>query len=341
MKAADKLIQAAIQDNRQARELARVKAENKELIRRLEVSERRSGLIDDLRASARAPTIITTRKSRGVKRQAAAVVLCSDWHVGERVDPKKVNGVNEYNPQIAEGNAKRLADAVTWMVKHHRSGFDISDVVVWLGGDLITGYLHDDQKQSNYMPPSHEVLLVQDLIGHLLDSVLSIDGVKSVRVPCSYGNHGRTTPKPQIATGADNSFEWLLYHQIRRTYAAQKRVEWSIADGEFCYLDVYGKRMRFTHGDATKYQGGVGGITIPINKAIARWQTYQHADVTCMGHYHQYLDTPGLVINGSLIGAAPYGMRVGSHEEPTQAFFLMDSKRGKCQSTPLWTRESM
>ena len=322
--------------------IRRAKAEAKALRRELNlahkalVAERkRSGVLEDLRASAVKPVVVRPRKACG-KRVATAVLLCSDWHVGERVTAAKVNGVNAYNVAEAEHRARRLADAFTWLIEHHRNNFDITEAVIWLGGDLITGYLHPDQQQSNTLPPNKEVLLVQDLVHNLLDQTLALPGMERVVVPCSYGNHGRTTVKPQIATGAENSFEWLLYHQLRRSYAGESRVQWQIADGEQTYLKVYDTWLRFTHGDATKYQGGVGGLTIPVNKAIARWQTYRHADITCMGHYHQYLDMPGLVVNGSLIGAAPYGMRVGQFEAPVQSFFLIDRKRGKAQSTPVW-----
>lgn len=337
---AEALIAGATATRREALELARLRAENKALLAALETADKRADLVDSMRATTRKPRAITApRKSHG-KRTATAVVLCSDWHVEERVDARTTNGRNEYNPDIAAGRARRLADAVCWMIQHHRTSFDIADVVLWLGGDLITGFIHEELREGNFLSPTQASLLVQDLAGNIIDRVLSLPGVKSLRVPTSQGNHGRTTVKTHVSNGAANSFEWLLYQNMRRAYANEKRVEFHIADGEFNYLDIYGKTLRFTHGDSTKFGGGIGGMTIPIHKSIARWQTYKHADVTCLGHYHQYLDTPGLVVNGSLIGAAPYGMRVGSFETPAQAFFLMDAQRGKCQSTPLWCAAS-
>lgn len=317
-------------------ELVQAKADNKALISSLVEAEARAGLVETLQFSARRRPI-RVRSQKPVKRDkrlAAAVCLFSDWHVGEAVTKAATNGRNEYTPTIAAARARKLAESVVWMIQHHRTSFQIDQLVMWPGGDLITGFLHPDQIQSNHIPPNQEILLVQELLCEAID--LALGAGLEVVLPCSYGNHGRTTIKPQIATGAANSYEWLLYHQIRRMYAKEPRVKFQIPDGEFNYLRVYDTTIRFTHGDATKYQGGIGGMTVPILKAIARWQTYQHADITCMGHYHQYLDTPGLVVNGSLIGAAPYGMRVGSYEAPAQAFFLIDSKRGKCQSTPLW-----
>jgi hypothetical protein len=340
---AKKLIREAsqLEQHRARNRTQALQADARDLAKALDVAERRADLVEAFTASARKPLVVKRKASpHNAKRVATPVLLASDWHVGERVTLGQTNGRNLYNPQIAEASARRLAEALCWMIEHHRTSFEIREVVIWPGGDLITGYLHDDQRQSNHLPPVKEVLLVQDLLGNLIDQVLGMPGIERVIVPCSYGNHGRTTAKPQVSTGAENSFEWLLYHQMRRTYEAARRpVEWQIPDGEFNYLRVHGTTIRFTHGDAAKYGGGVGGITIPINKAIARWQTHTHADVTCMGHFHTYHDLPNLVVNGSLIGASPYGMRVGGYETPAQAFFLIDAKRGKCQSTPLWVRE--
>lgn len=329
----------ALKVHRQGKRTADLRAEVRALTQALDTADRRAGVVEALEAGRRKPRKLKPLPPVKGKRQAAAVALFSDWHIGERVTKAQTTGANEYTPAIAEKSAHRVADAVAWVIQHHSTSFDLRRVVLWLGGDLITGHLHDDQRESNYLHPTREMLLLQDLIGYAIDRVLSTPGVRDVVIPCSYGNHGRMTAKPRVSTGAETSLEWLIYQQLARTYAGDKRIRFEIASGDFLYLDVLGTRIRFTHGDSTKYAGGVGGVTIPINKSIARWQTYDRADFTCLGHYHQYLDTPGVVINGSLIGPSPYGMRVGSNEPPAQAFFLVDESRGKCQSTPLWVRE--
>jgi hypothetical protein len=92
-------------------------------------------------------------------------------------------------------------------------------------------------------------------------------------------------------------------------------------------LDVFGVRLRFHHGDGIKYGGGVGGITIPVNKAIAQWNRAHYADLDIVGHYHQFFDGGNFIANGSVIGWSPYSLWIkASFEPPQQAFFLLDSK---------------
>jgi hypothetical protein len=340
---ADALIESAVSTHRQAEQLATARKREKALVSKIAEAERRADVAEALRASAKLPKPIAAKRTTLAKadqlhkRVATPVFLLSDWHVEETVDPKTVNGLNAYSLEEAERRVERLGDAITWMIEHHRASFEIREAVLWLGGDLLSGYIHEELKEVAALSPVQTVLWLQERIERLIAKVLALPGLESVTVVTSHGNHGRTTPKTQISTGAANSYEWLLYQQLRRTFEPNNRVQFYIADGEFIYLDVHGVTIRFTHGDATKFGGGVGGIMIPIRKALAKWNTHKHADISCMGHYHSLHDLPDLVVNGSLIGLSPYGMRVGSYEVPAQASFLIDAKRQtKCMATTLW-----
>ena len=95
--------------------------------------------------------------------------------------------------------------------------------------------------------------------------------------------------------------------------------------------------LRFHHGDAIRYEGGVGGLTIPANKAIAQSNKSRTAYLDIFGHYHQMLDGGKFVSNGSLIGYNPYAIRIkASYEEPKQVFFLMERDKGKTAVYPIF-----
>lgn len=308
---------------------------------RLKLAEERAGVAEALAASARPVREIKAATANLHKRVATPVFVFSDWHVEEVVEPRKVLGLNAYTPEIAEQRIARLGEAAAWMIEHHRKSFDVRECVVGLLGDFLSGYIHDELVEGNAMSPTEAVLWLQDRISDLIVArLLAVPGIERVTFVCTRGNHGRTTQKVRVATGAENSYEWLLYHQLRRQHGAHPRVEWHVADGEFIHVNVHGLGLGFTHGDAVNYGGGVGGITIPIKRAIPRWNSFRHADTWFMGHFHSLHYHPGLVVNGSLIGTAPYGMRVGSMEVPAQASLLIDSKRGPCMNTTLWVTPS-
>jgi hypothetical protein len=212
--------------------------------------------------------------------------------------------------------------------------------VLWLGGDLITGYIHEELVESNQLSPLYATRFARELVAHGIRMLLAESDLEQIIVPCSYGNHGRTTPKSRISTGAANSYEHTLYHFLADDFASEPRVRFAVAGGELLYLPIYDLKVRFTHGDAIQYGGGVGGITIPINKAVSAWDRSIRADLTCMGHWHQFQSVSRTIVNGSLIGHGPYSVRIkAEYDVPKQAFALIDSRRGVCQSTPIWVRE--
>ncbi|NIM50414.1 MAG: hypothetical protein GTO22_14385 [Gemmatimonadales bacterium] len=327
-----------LEEHKKDVELTTLRAEQRRLVKDLLLERKRNRVLDEL-ANTHAPKIRpSTPTLRKGLREATAVVLCSDWHVEEPVEPEKVSGLNEYNLDIAEQRIRRLVSGVCWLLEMHQTKFQIQDLVVWLGGDLFSGYIHEELEESNLLSPVQSVLWLEKRIVEMLDAFLSNTKLR-ITVVCSIGNHGRTTKKRRIATAWENSYEWLMYEHLADR-ATHPRVKWVHPRSALTYLDVYDFRLRFCHGDDIRYGGGVGGISIPVNKAVDAWNKSQRADVTCFGHWHQYFDSRHWVGNGSLIGYTPFAVAIkASYEPPQQAFFLVDFRRGKCCSTPIWVSE--
>lgn len=283
---------------------------------------------------------ITRREVNSGRREGTAVMLASDWHVEEVVEPEKVSGRNEYNPDVARFRADRYFKGAAWLINFMtdgKRGYLIRDGILWLGGDLITGYIHEELQEANEMSPTQAIVFAQELVTKGIEDLLSTTKLERLVVPCSVGNHGRTTPKRRISTGVENSFEWLMYQSLKQYFRNEPRVEFQIAAGAHLYTEVYDQTIRWTHGDSIQYGGGVGGLSVPLRKAIDAWNELRRADVTCLGHFHQFRDYGDSVVNGSLIGYSPYAVEIKArYEHPRQAFFVMDRERGKCLVTPIW-----
>jgi len=260
--------------------------------------------------------------------QATYVMLASDWHMGERVRPETVGHRNEYTPEIAQERAEQFFRSNLTMLHAARSAWHIAQGVLWLGGDLMTGYIHEEYEQENFLSPTEEAQLVFDTLCRGIDFLLRESDLEHLLIPTSNGNHGRTNKKPRIAGAHRNSYEFMLYHLLARTYADEPRVSFQVASGYHNPVDVYGFTIRFHHGDAVRYQGGVGGLTVPLYRRIGRQaQSGQRVDLDCLGHFHQLQFPRGAVINGSLVGWNSYAEHMGlEYEEPMQASFVVDSK---------------
>jgi hypothetical protein len=318
----------------------RIRAEHKQLVEEVRAHREREKVL--LSLSDEKPTQrLHSRERKSGLREGCAVVLASDWHVEETVDAAKVSGRNSYDLTIARQRITRFFGGIDWLLGLNRQAFAIRDMVLWLGGDLISGFIHDDLVEANSLSPIEAILCLRDWLIDGIETLLKDPKLDRLIVPCSYGNHGRNGVKKKIARGAENSYEWLLYNILERHFAGNKRVSFSVARGEHVYVDVYGHVLHFTHGDSVNYGGGVGGITIPLNKAINGWNTVRRADMHHIGHFHQLTWTRDAVVNGSLIGYSPFAYHVKAHyEEPQQAFYVLDSKRGRSITAPIWVSDS-
>lgn len=286
--------------------------------------------------------------TEGEEAEATAIICLSDVHVGEAVESSTVNGLNEYTPDICRKSVDHFWQVCRRLIETHRQQIPIKNVILWWGGDVMTGWLHEDQVETNHLTPPEEVGSSIDMIASGLEFIADLDGVERVDVVGSVGNHGRGTRKPRHNSRVRTSWEALLYEQAinavkgRRwregnEYDLRPNVHWHPPQGKLNYVRVYNRVIRFTHGDDVSYGGGVGGITIPLNKRIAKWDQAIQADLTVLGHFHTIHDLPDVVVNGSVIGYSPYSQGFG-HEEPTQAFFLFDNRFGKRAFEPVHVR---
>lgn len=311
-----------------------------DLVGQLREARARQAFIDRATKHCKPPRILRKEKSSGL-REMTAVAMLSDLHVEEPVEPESVQGRNEYNLEIADVRLRRVFDSIIWNVRHHRADGNvaINELVLWLGGDLISGYIHEELVESNLLSPTETMLWllprIRNGIAHLLQEL----DLARIVVPCSYGNHGRTTPKTRIQSGYANSYEWLFYNILRNEFKAlgEKRVRFEITASPHQYVQAYDFTLHFHHGDSVRYLGGVGGLGVPLLKAIAPWDQLVKADYHHVGHFHQLSDYGRVLVNGSLIGYGPYSQWIRAQfEQPQQMFYLLDSHRGKCQVTPLW-----
>ena len=290
--------------------------------------------------------IVVRERSRDSdpRREATPIVLASDWHIESPIDLEKVNGVNEYNLDIAHGRAQRFFEGFNYMLSYHESHFVMRDAILWLGGDLITGYLREENLEANELSPSNAIATLRQWLTDGIQSVLDNNpDIANLKVVCNSGNHGRTIHKPRPSTKEENSFEWILYAWLAAQFSSDPRVKFVLPKGSQTYVQVYDATIRFLHGDdgGARYAGGVGGLFVPLYRALPRWETVRHASYTCLGHWHTLIDTNDFMVNGSLCGYDEYALSIGARcEPPRQAFFLWDSKRGKSFPTPIWVDEA-
>jgi hypothetical protein len=232
------------------------------------------------------------------------------------------------------------------LLELYRHSYVINEITVSLLGDMITGHIHEDLRRSNFLSPTRALLLCMDIIIPGLELLLKESGATMIHVPCCYGNHGRINPQSLVQTAAEDSYEWLMYQMIAHHFRDRKGIRFYVSEGYHIFQEIYGYRVRLHHGDWVRYQGGVGGLSIPLNKKIAKWNEEaaiawrEVVSFDVLGHYHQLADYGNAVCNGSLIGYNAYAKKIAaSPEPPQQAFYLVQPGRGKTFSGPVFVTE--
>jgi hypothetical protein len=332
-----------VEEHRLKRKVRDLESERDALVRQLSDGGEYHEVIADVlaRQSEQPPPRIAPRERTSGLREGTPLVLASDWHIEEEVRPEQVAGRNRYNLDISTHRMERFFESFRWGIDHQREVFKIRDAILWLGGDLITNYLHDDNIESNLLSPTNAILMAQTEITRGIRFLLEDPELEQLTVPCNDGNHGRLTDKMRSATRIENSLEVFLYAQLAHTFRDEPRVRFILPTSSISYLDdVYGRTIRTLHGDIFKYGGGVGGITVPLFRALARWESVKHADLTVMGHWHQRICLPSVMVNGSLIGFNAYAADIGaSYEPPVQSMRILDAKRWCSTDIPMWVGE--
>ena len=271
------------------------------------------------------------RKPVRCKNGTTAVVVMTDWHCEETVTAESVNGLNEYNLDVASRRIKRAFAKSLDLIESWRRSWKVDEIYLAILGDMITGYIHEELEESNGLSPTEAILFAEQHIVDGIEFILREGGVRKLIVPTCHGNHGRTTKKKRIKTGHQNSFEWLLYRSLERQYRrGRQNVEFRVANGIHNLQDVRGHLVRFHHGDSLKYNGGVGGITIPVNKAIAQWNISTRAAFDVFGHWHQFLHTSRFVACNCLIGYSDFALEIkAEYQPPSQTVIFVDRDYGK------------
>ena len=324
--AAAKALAADAETARLRAEVATLKARYKSALEQIDRERERADSLTSLQG-IEPKRLPLTKSVKGSKHPATVVLMLSDVHCEERVDPASVNGDNDYSLDVCQLRLAELQERFFAMLDHERRLADVRRVVIWLGGDFITGHIHPDCVEVAQLTPQNATRWIAERLRGLVDAVA--DKAESVVVATNAGNHGRSTDKLRIATELDHSWEQLMYHTLARE-ERRKNVAWQISTGHLNYLDLDGFTVRTTHGHSIRYAGGVYGLALPASKAIAAWDAHRRADLTIFGHYHQWgwLRGGRYVSNGSVIGHSAYAVHVkASPERPCQGLVVIDHGR--------------
>ncbi len=285
------------------------------------------------------PRWLKPKKSRK-EHHGVPVLLLSDLHLDEVVDPLEVDNMNAYDREIAHARLERVVNGAITLMRDYVTGLTLDGIVVPLLGDIITGDIHEELARTNEAPvPAtivHWVPVLASLLTHLADEF------GFVFVPTCDGNHDRTMKRTPMKKRAESSNAWIVYSWLADTLRHDPRITFSISTSPEQMFNVYDTRFLISHGDTFRSAGGVGGLYPSMMKWLLRRHALYSAvgndfDYALIGHWHQLLWGQDFVVNGTTKGLDEYAKQMGfGYERPQQALFVVTPENGIVQRMPVF-----
>ncbi len=282
--------------------------------------------------------------------EEVAVILCSDWHIGEIVKPEQVSNVNEFNKAVAAARLELYAEKIAELLDLQRHYTTINKAVVWLGGDMVSGEIHQELRDTAILLAVEQMALAGYLMAQFIAEISTL--FKEVIVITTVGNHGRMTKKRTFKTHTINNLDYVAYQICAFALRNYKHVKFVVDTSIFRYADIYEWRFVFSHGDETR-----SWMSIPFYglrrdfaaKQVINVYVHSGGDLTkavqpvnykVVGHYHTTGIVPDnlgfIIMNGSLKGTDEFSFTKGFISRPSQFFFGVHKGEGITFNYPVW-----
>jgi hypothetical protein len=266
------------------------------------------------------------------------VVLFSDLHRGEVVDPRETGGLGLYNTEVSRERLCRWRDGVARFTQTYR--FPIEKL--WVFG------LGDDFEGTGRIYPAQAYFQDQHLIDQVLGYLSDIEAVfrfyagfypqvEAVHVP---GNHGRLGARKDDAPYRDN-IENIIWIMLAERLRDLPNVKIHVITDWFKIVDVLGFTFCLMHGEDTRPESPYaksGGMNtkLRMNALVGFMINYM-----CLAHWHKNMDMEQEIggrwmVNGSFVGPSLLSVKK-MHEAnlPSQLIFAVHPRYGITHQTNL------
>ena len=266
-------------------------------------------LIAELPATA---AKVKAPKRDKTKRDMTVEALISDVHVGKKSDT--------FDIEVCRQRLRLYTTVLVADIERKQAHYNIERIIVAFLGDNIENALMHGRESTmacEFQNPEQvryaielfytEVLVPLAQLGIPMDVV----GIE--------GNHDRDHERKTFVQPGKNSLAWVIYHTLKMLTDRQgyKHVKWTIPEGVFTTLEVYGDTILYEHGDNVK------GISRPALLAHIASRGAQLGKVVKglrIGHYHEYtcFDNGRAITNASVCGPDGYSEVLGYNPIPGQ-----------------------
>ncbi len=276
------------------------------------------------------------------KNNRSVLLHVSDIQYGELISGPEVDWVNSYGVNIANARIDRLFDTFAKLCKDHWHGPPPVDIHICLGGDMVSGALHEELAKTDELPelPSAKAVAAR-LAGNIRALRDKVD--RPVKVYSVPGNHGRLTYKPESKGHVLNNLDTLVAWFVEGALKDDKDVSVAYSESVDAVFNIFNFPFLLSHGDRMGARGGTGYIG-PI-AAISKGHQKLFMDAAARGldvykiltgHFHTSCETSWGVANSALAGWSQFARDFRMKPEPaTQNMFIVHPDHGMISKHPI------
>lgn len=280
--------------------------------------------------------------------RAQLVAFLSDTHYGETIDLGEMDGYNKYDLAIAEERTRRFFERIVWMARHRLTGVKYDGIVLALGGDLVSGDIHDELEQTNARTTYNTTIWAAERL--VAGAELLAETFGRVHVVSAPGNHGRDGKVPRYKGRSAHNADSHIARLMALLLAKRGDVTFTIPEALDATFSVYEWNFGLEHGDELMKNfsgsaeiGWLGPLIRGTNRKINAYAAEgKRLDYCLWGHGHQQLPMParGALGNGSLCGYNEFARgRKFRPEPPQQLLLVVDPTLGVTLPVPIFTQD--
>lgn len=296
-------------------------------------------------ATISAPRWLAAPKKTG-KHVGLVVAQMTDWHLDEVVRPQEIFDLNAYDRAIAQTRMQRWLDKVVTLPRDYVRGLSIEGLIIPATGDLFTGDIHAELKESNEDKLLASVLYWMEPMISVLEALG--EEYPSVYVAAVVGNHGRLSDRPVFKGRVHDNVEWLFWSVIRdRLKDRGSKVQVDVSTSMDLNLPIYGRNHLLTHGDQFKGGSGISGAYAPLmlgshRKTKRQMVAQMPMETMVIGHLHQLINLPGVIMGGCMKGYDEYAFGLNLPPDPNgaaQAMWITTPERAQTIWMPIYLQD--
>jgi hypothetical protein len=289
---------------------------------------------------------IAKQRRKAQMHRGTLIGFVSDTHYGEVVSLSEMNGFNAYNMDIAELRTQALFERFITIPAEYLKGVEYDGFILALNGDIVSGDIHDELRQTNQLSTYATVQAVLPWLATGIKQLLEV--YPKVHVVSAPGNHGRDSHKPRHKKRSEHNADTHIAQLLRWRLEDEKRLTFDIPASFDVKFSVYDSHFSMEHGDNYRSNSdSIIGSLGPVKRGTYKKRTQAQIEGTpfqynLVSHFHQYVaaQNQGFIMNGSLKGYDEYARSGGFiPEDPQQALMLVTPENGITMNVPVFVAD--